>query len=157
MIAFPFSILLSVKLVKEYQRIVILRLGRVVPRRAVGTVYIIPFIDAFHIVDLRLVTFSIEPQQILTRDSVAIQVDAIVFYRVSNAIISIINVEHAHRSIQLLAQTCLMNTIGLHSIYEVTFFGGFVVSFLSQNPLSLSKFAGTNRPQESRSLHADRA
>ena len=116
---FPFSILLSVKLVKDYQRIVILRLGRVLPKNAVGTVYLIPFIDAFHIVDLRLITFSIEPQQILTRDSVTISVDAIVFYRVSNAVISIVNVEDAHRSIQVLAQTTLMNTLGLHSIYEV--------------------------------------
>lgn len=108
------------KLVKDYQRIVILRLGRLLEKnRTVGTIYTIPFIDAFHIVDLRLITFSIEPQQILTSDSVTISVDAIVFYRICNAVISIINVEDAHKSIRLLAQTTLMNTLGLHSIYQV--------------------------------------
>lgn len=119
-LTFPFSVFLSVKFVKNYERIVILRLGRVINKEKVsGTFYVIPFIDKYRIVDLRLLTFNIPPQQVLTSDSVTVNVDAILFYRITNATVSVIYVEDAHKSTQLLAQTTLRDMIGTYSMYEL--------------------------------------
>ena len=59
------------------------------------------------------------PQEILTKDSVTVSVDAVVYYRVSNATISIANVENAHHSTRLLAQTTLRNMLGTHNLHEI--------------------------------------
>lgn len=59
------------------------------------------------------------PQEILTKDSVTVSVDAVVYYRVSNATVSIANVENAHHSTRLLAQTTLRNMLGTHNLHEI--------------------------------------
>jgi erythrocyte band 7 integral membrane protein len=72
-LTFPFGFLLSipycVKLVKDYERIIILRLGRVLNRNPCGTIFVLPLIDKYFIIDLRLITFNVQPQQVLTNDS----------------------------------------------------------------------------------------
>jgi erythrocyte band 7 integral membrane protein len=72
-----------------------------------GLFFIIPCTDSYTKVDLRTVSFDVPPQEILSKDSVTVAVDAVVYYRVSNATISVTNVEDANRSTRLLAQTTL--------------------------------------------------
>lgn len=67
LLTFPVSFLMSVKLVKDYERIVILRLGRVLDKNACGTVYITPFVDQFFIIDLRLSVYEVDTQQVSLR------------------------------------------------------------------------------------------
>lgn len=83
-ITFPFSLCVVVRQVQEYQRAVIFRLGRVRKGGAVGPglFFIIPCIDNIIVVDLRTVSFDVPPQEILTKDSVTVAVDAVVYYKI---------------------------------------------------------------------------
>jgi erythrocyte band 7 integral membrane protein len=76
-----------------------------------GLFFILPCIDTYSKVDLRTVTFDVPPQEILTKDSVTVAVDAVVYFRIFNAVISITNVEDAAKSTKLLAATTLRNVI----------------------------------------------
>lgn len=105
---------------QEYERAVIFRLGRVlVGAKGPGIFFIIPCLDNFVKVDLRTVSFDVPPQEILTKDSVTIAVDAVVYYRISNPMISVVNVEDASRSTRLLAQTTLRNILGTKTLSEI--------------------------------------
>ncbi|KAF5288250.1 hypothetical protein FQA39_LY04018 [Lamprigera yunnana] len=85
----------------------------------IGIFFILPCIDAYARVDLRTRTYDIPPQEVLTKDSVTVSVDAVVYYRVSNATVSIANVENAHHSTRLLAQTTLRNIMGQRPLHEI--------------------------------------
>lgn len=76
-----------------------------------GLFFILPCVDTYSKVDLRTVTFDVPPQEILTRDSVTVAVDAVVYFRIFNAVISITNVEDAAKSTKLLAATTLRNVV----------------------------------------------
>ncbi|XP_041481051.1 stomatin-like [Lytechinus variegatus] len=117
----PFSLFVCIVVVQEYERAVIFRLGRLSSGRAKGPglFFILPCIDDYKKVDLRTISFDIPPQEILTRDSLTISVDAVVFYRVKNATISIANVENADKSTRLLAQTTLRNVLGTKNLAEI--------------------------------------
>ncbi|KAI1298121.1 Mechanosensory protein 2 [Halotydeus destructor] len=120
-ITFPISLLYTIKVVQEYQRAVIFRLGRIRPggARGPGIFFIIPCIDEYRKVDLRVVTFDVPSQEILSRDSVTVAVDAVVYYRISNAVAAITNVENYKTSTQLVAQTTLRNVLGTKNLSEV--------------------------------------
>ncbi|XP_071820213.1 mechanosensory protein 2-like isoform X2 [Apostichopus japonicus] len=107
--------------VQEYERAVIFRMGRLLPgpAKGPGVFFILPCIDTFRTVDLRTVSFDVPPQEILSKDSVTIAVDAVVYSRVSNPTISITNVENYKRSTELLAQTTLRNILGTKSLGEI--------------------------------------
>ncbi|CAG9801543.1 unnamed protein product [Chironomus riparius] len=117
----PFSLLVCFKVVQEYERAVIFRLGRLMAggAKGPGIFFILPCIDAYARVDLRTRTYDVPPQEVLTKDSVTVSVDAVVYYRVNNATISIANVENAHHSTRLLAQTTLRNTMGTRHLHEI--------------------------------------
>ncbi|XP_013412687.1 mechanosensory protein 2 [Lingula anatina] len=117
----PFSLCMCIKVVQEYERAVIFRLGRLLPggAKGPGLFFIIPCIDSYKKVDLRTVSFDVPPQEILTKDSVTVAVDAVVYYRVQNATISITNVEDAARSTRLLASTSLRNVLGTKNLSEL--------------------------------------
>lgn len=120
-LTFPLSLIWCFKVVKEYERAVIFRLGRLLSggAKGPGVFFILPCIDSYTKVDLRTRTYDIPAQEVLTKDSVTVAVDAVVYYRVNNATISIANVENAHHSTKLLAQTTLRNTIGTHPLHEI--------------------------------------
>ena len=84
-----------------------------------GIFFVLPCIESYQKVDLRTITLSVPPQEVLTRDSVTVSVDAVVYYRVSNATVSVANVENAHHSTRLLAQTTLRNILGTKSLHEI--------------------------------------
>jgi len=79
----------------------------------------LPCIESYQKVDLRTITLGVPPQEVLTRDSVTVSVDAVVYYRVSNATVSVANVENAHHSTRLLAQTTLRNILGTKTLHEI--------------------------------------
>ncbi|KAG1663271.1 Stomatin-2 [Nymphon striatum] len=107
--------------VQEYERAVIFRLGRLLSGgpKGPGTFLVLPFIENYTKVDLRTLTFDVPPQEILTKDSVTVSVDAVVYYRVFNATVSVANVENAHHSTRLLAQTTLRNILGTKNLAEL--------------------------------------
>lgn len=118
---FPISLCVCMKVVEEYERAVIFRLGRLLTggAKGPGLFLVLPFIESYTKVDLRTLTFDIPPQEILTKDSVTVSVDAVVYYRVSNATMSVANVENAHQSTRLLAQTTLRNMLGMRCLHEI--------------------------------------
>lgn len=120
-ITFPVSLCACIKVVQEYERAVIFRLGRLVSggAKGPGLFFIIPCMDAYTKVDLRTVSFDVPPQEVLTRDSVTVSVDAVVYYRVSDACVSITGVEDFSRSTRLLAATTLRNVLGTKNLSEI--------------------------------------
>lgn len=111
-ITFPFSMFITLKIVPEYERAVIFRLGKYAGTRGPGIFFVLPCIDEIRIVDIRTVTFEIPPQEILTKDSVTCSVDAVVYYSVTDPKASIVNVEDCQGSTRFLAQTTLRNQLG---------------------------------------------
>ncbi|KAL8612815.1 Mechanosensory protein 2 [Nucella lapillus] len=118
---FPFSLVACIKIVQEYERAVIYRLGRLVPggAKGPGLFFILPCMDEYKKVDLRTVSFDVPPQEVLTRDSVTVAVDAVVYFRVQDATSSVNNVENAARSTHLLAATTLRNVLGTKNLAEI--------------------------------------
>ncbi len=102
----------AIKIVKEYERAVIFRLGRLLGAKGPGIFFIIPFADSFRKVDLRVLTFDVPRQMIITKDNVTVQVDAVVYYRVFDPVKAIIQVENYMLSTNLLAQTTLRDILG---------------------------------------------
>ncbi|XP_058884653.1 stomatin [Acipenser ruthenus] len=121
LVTFPISIFFCFKVVQEYERAVIFRLGRIVKggAKGPGMFWIIPCLDTFHRVDLRTVSFNIPPQEVLTRDSVTIMVDGVVFYRTFNPTVAITKVGNADMATQMLAQTTLRNMLGTKNLSEI--------------------------------------
>ncbi|VDD77501.1 unnamed protein product [Mesocestoides corti] len=84
-----------------------------------GLFFVLPCLDKLRKVDLRTVTFDVPPQEVLTKDSVTVAVDAVVYYRIYNPIVAVTNVEDADRSTRLLAATTLRNVLGTKSLSEI--------------------------------------
>jgi len=117
----PFSLFVTVKQVQEYERAVIFRLGRIKKGGAVGPgiFFIIPCMDTIQVVDLRTISFDVPPQEILTKDSVTVAVDAVVYYKVSDPMQSVCNVANAGHSTRLLASTTLRNALGTRTLQDI--------------------------------------
>ncbi|XP_003968648.1 stomatin (EPB72)-like 3a [Takifugu rubripes] len=118
---FPITVFMCVKIVKEYERAVIFRLGRITDRKpkGPGLFFVLPCTDSFVKVDLRTISFDIPPQEILTKDSVTVAVDGVVYFRIHCPISSVANVSNAHTSTRLLAQTTLRNVLGTKNLAEL--------------------------------------
>lgn len=120
-VTMPLSLFFCLKVVQEYERAVIFRLGRILPggARGPGLFFIVPKIDQYKKVDLRTVSFDVPPQEALTRDSVTVTVDAVLYFRIQNATVSVTNVSDAPGSTKLLAQTTLRNMIGTKNLSDI--------------------------------------
>ncbi|XP_071947890.1 stomatin-like isoform X2 [Antedon mediterranea] len=118
---FPFSLAYTLRMVKEYERAVIFRLGMLLSggAKGPGLFFILPCIDNYVKVDLRTISFDVAPQEILTKDSVTVAVDAVVYYRVFNPTVAITNVVDVQKSTKLLAATTLRNCLGTKTLAEV--------------------------------------
>jgi len=103
---------MSIKVVKEYERAVIFRLGRLLGAKGPGLFFIIPFVDSFFKVDLRVTTVDVPEQQIITKDNVTVGVDAVIYYRVFDPILAVTRVENYHYAVLMLAQTVLRDVVG---------------------------------------------
>lgn len=117
----PISLFFSIKIVREYERAVIMRLGRIFDggAKGPGLFFILPCIDDIITVDLRTITFDVPPQEILTKDSVTITVDAVCYYRTYNPVAAVTNITNAAYSTRLLAATTLRNILGTKSLQEI--------------------------------------
>uniref|UniRef100_A0A3Q1EIZ1 Stomatin (EPB72)-like 3b n=1 Tax=Acanthochromis polyacanthus TaxID=80966 RepID=A0A3Q1EIZ1_9TELE len=115
------TVFVVLQIVQEYERAVIFRVGRIKDRKpkGPGVFFILPCTDSFVKVDLRTVSFDIPPQEILTKDSVTVSVDGVVYFRVSDPIASVANVSNADFSTRLLAQTTLRNVLGTKNLAEL--------------------------------------
>ncbi len=110
----------AVKVVQEYERAVVFRLGKYVsPPKGPGLFFIIPFIDKLVKVDLRTVTLDVPSQEAITRDNVTLKVNAVVYFHVLYPEKSIIQVEDYRRATWQIAQTTLRNVIGQSELDEV--------------------------------------
>ncbi|PAA83526.1 hypothetical protein BOX15_Mlig001272g7 [Macrostomum lignano] len=119
-LTFPFSLCACIKIVQQYERAVIFRLGRIQGEpKGPGLFFVMPCIDKMQVMDLRTVTFDVPPQEILTKDSVTVAVDAVVYYRIFDPIRATVDIEDVHRATRLLAQTTLRNTLGTKTLHEV--------------------------------------
>ncbi|XP_059093429.1 band 7 protein AGAP004871-like isoform X1 [Tigriopus californicus] len=120
-ITLPFSLCTCIKVVTEYERAVIFRLGRLRKggAKGPGIFFIIPCTDSYQKVDLRTVSFDVPPQEVLSRDSVTVSVDAVVYYRVSNPTMATNNIEDYSHSTRLLAATTLRNVLGTKNLAEI--------------------------------------
>uniref|UniRef100_A0A1I7SD72 PHB domain-containing protein n=1 Tax=Bursaphelenchus xylophilus TaxID=6326 RepID=A0A1I7SD72_BURXY len=120
-LTFPFCVPFCIKIAKEYERAVVFRLGRLLKTgtKGPGIFFVIPCIDTMKMVDLRVLSFDVPPQEILSRDSVTVSVEAVIYFRISNPIISVTNVNDAQFSTKLLAQTTLRNVLGTKTLSEI--------------------------------------
>lgn len=119
-VTFPLSMLFCIKVTQEYERAVIFRLGRVLPgvAKGPGILFVLPCIDDLAKVDLRTITINIPPQEALTRDSVTVTVDAVVYFCIMDAKRSVTKIRNAAGSTKLLAQTTMRNMIGTKTLAE---------------------------------------
>ena len=109
----------AIKIVKEYERGVIFRLGRYVGIRGPGLIFLIPFIETMTKVELRVVTMDVPTQECITMDTVTVKVDAVVYFRVMKPEDAILNVEQYIRATSLLSQTSLRNVVGQSDLEEL--------------------------------------
>ena len=109
---------LSLRVVQQYQQGVLFRLGRVVGVRAPGLTAIVPVIDVLRRVSLRIVTMPIQSQGIITRDNVSVDVSAVAYFRVVDAVKSVVAIEDVASAINQIAQTTLRKVVGQHTLDE---------------------------------------
>ncbi|HEV2776200.1 MAG TPA: slipin family protein, partial [Solirubrobacteraceae bacterium] len=102
----------SVRILREYERAVVFRLGRLLGAKGPGIVILIPGVDRMVKVDLRTVTLDVPPQDLITRDNVPAKVNAVTYYRVIDPIRSITEVERYHAATSQIAQTTLRSVLG---------------------------------------------
>ncbi|MCA1906712.1 MAG: slipin family protein [Desulfarculus sp.] len=102
----------ALKVLKEYERGVIFRLGRVIKAKGPGLIILIPIIDRMVKVSLRLVTMDVPPQDVITRDNVSVKVNAVVYFRVMDPVKAVIQVEDFLYATSQLAQTTLRSVCG---------------------------------------------
>lgn len=112
-------LLFSVRIAKEYQRAVILRLGRLVGTRGPGLYLLIPFVEQQYMVDQRTITTPVENQEAITRDNVPVKVDAVVWYRIIDPASSVVKIENVFTAVTQISLTSLRNIIGRHTLDDV--------------------------------------
>uniref|UniRef100_A0AC35TMW2 PHB domain-containing protein n=1 Tax=Rhabditophanes sp. KR3021 TaxID=114890 RepID=A0AC35TMW2_9BILA len=115
----PITIIFCLKIAQEYERAVIFRLGRLCGAKGPGIFFVLPCIETYTKIDLRTISYVIPPQEIISKDSVTISVDAVVYYKISNAIVSIANITNCHQSTRLLAQVTLRTMLGTRTLSEI--------------------------------------
>lgn len=122
---FPLILLLAVlvasaiKVLREYERGVVFQLGRFWKVKGPGLIVLIPVVQQMVRVDLRTVVMDVPPQDVISRDNVSVQVNAVVYFRVVDPQKAIINVEHFYEATSQLAQTTLRSVLGQHDLDEM--------------------------------------
>lgn len=111
-------LILALHVVKQYEMGVVFRLGRVIGVKNPGLVLIIPIIDRLDKVSLRIVTLPIQSQGIITRDNVSVDISAVAYFRVLDAVKSVVVIENVNAAIDQIAQTTLRKVVGQHTLDE---------------------------------------
>ena len=109
----------AIRILNEYERGVIFRLGRVIKAKGPGLIILIPIIDKIKKVDLRIITLDVQPQDIITKDNVSVKVSAVVYFRVLEPVKAVIEVENFLFATSQLAQTTLRSVCGQVELDEL--------------------------------------
>ena len=111
----------SIRIVNEFERGVVFRLGRVTSEnlKGPGLRVLVPFIDRMIKVDLRTVTYDVPPQEVITKDNVTIKVNAVIYFNVMNPIDATLKIANHNMATSLYAQTTLRNILGQHELDEI--------------------------------------
>lgn len=112
---------LAIKIVKQYQRGVVLRFGKLMRTRDPGFNLIIPVVDRMFKVDLRVVTMVVEPQAVITKDNVTIKVDAVVYFKVIDPVKAVLQVQDYMKATTQIALTTLRSVLGQSDLDELLF------------------------------------
>lgn len=110
---------MSIRIVAEYERGVVFRLGRLVGARGPGLFFLIPAVDRMVKVDLRVVTMDVPPQDVITKDNVTVKVNAVVYFRVVDPEASVVKVLNHYQATSLISQTTLRNVLGQSELDEL--------------------------------------
>jgi regulator of protease activity HflC (stomatin/prohibitin superfamily) len=102
----------AIRILREYERGVIFRLGKLLGAKGPGLIFLIPMVDRMVKMDLRVVTISVEKQEVMTRDNVPVTVDAVVYFRVVDPQAAVVKVENFLKATSLIAQTTLRSVLG---------------------------------------------
>ncbi len=109
----------GIKIVREYERGVILRLGRLVAARGPGVIYVIPFVEQMYKMDLRTITLDVPSQDVITRDNVSVKVSAVLYFRVIDPSLAVVEVQNFLYATSQLAQTTLRSVCGQAQLDEL--------------------------------------
>src|SRR6476661_2187570 len=110
---------MSARIIKQYERVVLFELGKVKGEaRGPGLIFIFPFVDRVHRVSLRIVTMPIQSQGIITKDNVSVDVSAVAYFRIKDAVRSVVAIESVDEAISQIAQTTLRAVVGRHTLDE---------------------------------------
>lgn len=109
----------AIKVLKEYERGVIFRLGRVIGSKGPGIIFLIPIVDRMVKVSLRTIAMDVPPQDIITKDNVSVKVNAVVYYRVVDSAKAIVEVQEYQYATSQLAQTTLRSILGQFELDEL--------------------------------------
>ncbi len=109
----------AIRILNEYERGVIFRLGRVIKAKGPGLIILIPVVDKMVKVSLRLIAMDVDPQDVITRDNVSVKVNAVIYFRVIDSIKAIIEVENYTYAMSQLAQTTLRSVCGQAELDEL--------------------------------------
>ncbi len=112
-------LLSGLRIVQQYQKGVVFRLGKIVGVKEPGLNWIIPIIDKMQKVDFRMVTLPIPPQKIITKDNVSVDVSAVAYYKVVDSIKSIVEIANVMSAINQIAQTSVRNIVGKFQLDEI--------------------------------------
>jgi regulator of protease activity HflC (stomatin/prohibitin superfamily) len=109
----------AVRVVREYERLVVFRLGRLIGQRGPGVVLLIPLVDRAVKVGLRTVTMDVPPQDIITKDNVSVKVNAVIYFRVVDPKLAVVEVENYLYATSQIAQTTLRSILGQAELDEL--------------------------------------
>jgi len=109
----------AIKILNEYERGVIFRLGRLIPSKGPGIIFLIPLVDKLQRMSLRLVTLDVPPQDVITRDNVSLKVNAVVYYRIMDPNKAVVEVADYAYATSQLAQTTLRSVCGQAELDEL--------------------------------------
>src|ERR1700675_1114047 len=102
----------AIRILREYERGVIFRLGKLLDAKGPGLIFLIPMVDRMVKMDLRVVTIDVSKQEVMTRDNVPATVDAVVYFRVVDPVAAVVKVENFWKATSLIAQTTLRSVLG---------------------------------------------
>jgi len=109
----------ALRILREYERGVVFRLGKLLGAKGPGLIFLIPVVDRIVKMDLRVVTIYVNKQEVMTRDNVPVTVDAVVYFRVIDPIAAVIKVENFWKATSLIAQTTLRSVLGQAELDEL--------------------------------------
>nr|KAF6413846.1 NPHS2 stomatin family member, podocin [Molossus molossus] len=120
-VTFPFSVWFCIKIVQEYERVILFRLGHLLPGRAKGPglFFFLPCLDTYHKVDLRLQTLEIPFHEVVTKDMFIMEIDAICYYRIENASLLLSSLARVSKALQSLVQNTMKRLLAHRSLTEI--------------------------------------